>query len=107
MASSLLSPTFIIGHIRIGSVEGASCVNLGNNWPTNFESHKKHNQGFGTVHGNNNKVSGIRSLLNDSDFLDMFNETGQEIPDWLKETLESSEEDQESPEDEARLSQKR
>jgi hypothetical protein len=88
--SSLLSPNFIIGHIRIGSVEGASCVNMGNNWPTGFESHKKHNQGFGSVGGDNNHIDGLRSLLNDSDFLDMFNPSDDNIPDWLKEKIVGS-----------------
>lgn len=56
--STLLSPTFYIGHIRIGSVEGASCVNLGNNWPTDFDNYKKHTQGFGEVGGGSQPVNG-------------------------------------------------
>ncbi len=86
---SFLSPVFIIGHIRIGSVEGASCVNLGNNRPTNFRSDKKHVQGFGTVAGDHNKIEGARTALNDSDFIDMLNVTEQ-IPDWLKQVINNN-----------------
>jgi hypothetical protein len=97
--SSFLSPTFIIGQMRIGSIEGASCLNMGNNWPTGFESHKKHNQGFGTVGGDNNRIDGLRSLLNDSDFLDMFNSSDDSIPDWLKEKILDSMSDAENDSD--------
>ncbi|WP_276354375.1 hypothetical protein [Cohnella caldifontis] len=85
--SSFLSPQFVIGSIRIGSVENASCINMGNNWPTAFESHQKLTQGFGSVSGDRNLVAGIRSLLNDSDFLDMLNVADGELPAWLRETL--------------------
>jgi hypothetical protein len=88
--SSFLSPTFIIGNIRIGSVEGASCVNMGNNYPTGFQSHKKHNQGFGSVGGDNNNIEGARSILDDSDFLDMFNQTDQDVPDWVEKLIMNS-----------------
>jgi hypothetical protein len=82
--SSFLSPQFVIGSIRIGSVENASCINMGNNWPTAFESHQKLTQGFGSVSGDRNLVAGIRSLLNDSDFLDMLNISDPEVPEWLR-----------------------
>jgi hypothetical protein len=86
--SPYLSPTFFIGQIRIGTVEGASCVNMGNNYPTNFTSNKKHNQGFGSVYGDSNEVEGIRSALNDSDILDMFNgDENQEIPEWVRQMM--------------------
>jgi hypothetical protein len=85
--SSFLSPQFVIGSIRIGSVENASCVNLGNNCLTAFENHQKLTQGFGSVNGDRNLVAGIRSLLNDSDFLDMLNVPDGELPEWLRETL--------------------
>jgi hypothetical protein len=90
--SSFLSPQFVIGSIRIGSVENAACVNLGNNWPTNFESHQKLTQGFGSVSGDRNMVAGIRSLLNDSDFLDMLNLSGTEAPEWLQSLIASNKE---------------
>jgi hypothetical protein len=82
--SSFLSPQFVIGSIRIGTVENASCINMGNNWPTAFESHQKLTQGFGSVSGDRNLVAGIRSLLNDSDFLDMMNISDAEVPEWLR-----------------------
>lgn len=90
--SSLLSPQFVIGSIRIGSVENAACINMGNNWPTGFESHQKLTQGFGSVSGDRNVVSGIRSLLNDSDFLDMLNISDSEVPEWLHKLLAASHE---------------
>jgi hypothetical protein len=104
-SSSLLSPTFIIGHIRIGSVEGASCVNFGNNLPTGFVSNKKHNQGFGTVGGDHNHIKDARSALNDSDLIDMFND-GDEIdgpPDWLRKIIADtiSDEDEDENEEES------
>jgi hypothetical protein len=63
MTSSVLSPTFIIGSIRIGSVEGASCVNLGNNWPTEFTSSSQTQQGFGEISGDGNELSRFHALL--------------------------------------------
>ncbi|UFJ41543.1 hypothetical protein LOK74_03140 [Brevibacillus humidisoli] len=82
------SPTFFIGSIRIGSVEGASCVNMGNNYPAHFQNHKKHNQGFGSVGGDNNQISGAKSVLDDADFLDMLNHSDMEMPDWVREMLQ-------------------
>jgi len=90
--SSFLSPQFVIGTIRIGSVENASCINMGNNWPNGFESHQKLTQGFGSVSGDRNVVSGIRSLLNDSDFLDMLNLSDSEVPEWLQNMITSASE---------------
>jgi hypothetical protein len=87
---SMMSPNFVIGHIRVGSVEGASCINMGNNFPTNFESHKKHNQGFGSVGGDNNKLENARTVLSDPDFLDMLNLSDNEVPDWIKEMIDKS-----------------
>lgn len=87
MGSSFLSPTFVIGYIRIGSVEGASCVNLGNNSPSGFQSHKKHNQGFGNVGGDHNQIRGLRSTLEDNDMLDMQNGLEEEIPAWVRQSI--------------------
>ena len=84
---SPLSPAFIIGTIRIGTIEGASCLNMGNNWPTNFRSFKKHNQGFGTVKGNQAHITGTRSLLNDPDLIDFPTFNDQDLPGWLKQML--------------------
>lgn len=89
----MLSPVFAIGTIHIGNVEGASCVNLGNNWPTNFRSYKKQNQGFGSVSGNNNVLSSLRSILHDPDTYDMMSVPSSEIPDWLDGMLQDDEQD--------------
>jgi len=90
--SNVLSPVFIIGKIRIDQIEGASCFNMGNNWPTNFRSYKKHNQGFGSVSGDNNVVRGARSLLNDPDSFDMLSVADTDVPNWIKSLLSQSEE---------------
>lgn len=83
-----ITNNFIIGNIRVGSVEGASCINLGNNTLSQFESHKKHNQGFGNIGGDNNKLDGIRSLLHDPDTLD-FPELGDgELPKWVESVIQ-------------------
>jgi hypothetical protein len=88
VTSSLLSPTFVIGHIRIGSVEGASCVNFGNNFPTDFQNHKKHNQGFGNVGGDHNKIDGTKAVLEDADLIDtLVSGAEEDIPDWVKEMV--------------------
>jgi hypothetical protein len=85
---SFFSPSFIIGAIRIGSVSSASALNIGNNWPTNFESHIKHNQGFGNIKGTNHQIRGAQSFLNDPDAFDMMNISSEaEIPDWLKSMM--------------------
>ncbi|AVV60111.1 hypothetical protein C7121_06840 [Paenibacillus glucanolyticus] len=89
--ASFMSPQFVIGSIRIGSVENASCINMGNNRPAGFENHQKLTQGFGAVSGDRNLVAGIRSLLNDSDFLDMLHVTDGDIPEWLNGIISKNE----------------
>jgi hypothetical protein len=85
---SYLSPKFFIGSIKIGSIEGASCLNMGNNFPNGFTSHKKQNQGFGSITGDHNDIRGILSKLDDKDGVDMLNETDIEnTPDWVKELI--------------------
>lgn len=80
-----LSPVFFIGNIRIGSVEGASCINLGNNLPVGFQSFKKQNQGFGSITGDNNDISELCSVLKDTNMIDMLNQSdSDEIPEWVK-----------------------
>lgn len=86
--SQLFSPTFVIGTIRIGSVENASCINMGNNYPTGFQNHLKHNQGFGNVGGDHNQLTGTRAVLDDADFLESFGEAKSEIPDWLQRLIQ-------------------
>jgi len=80
-----LSPVFFIGSIRIGTVEGASCINLGNNLPVGFQSYKKQNQGFGSICGDNNDISELCSVLKDTNMIDMLNQSdSDEIPGWVK-----------------------
>lgn len=83
---SFLSPNIAIGTIRIGSIEGASAVNLGNNFPTGFQSFKKVNQGFGSISGDHNNIKGMRSQLSDSNIIDMLNGSDrfEELPEWLQ-----------------------
>lgn len=73
-----LSPNFTINSFTIHSVEGASCINFGNNEPTGFTSYKKQNQGFGSISGDSNTVDGIKTLLNDKALLDMFSDVSAE-----------------------------
>ncbi|GGJ10636.1 hypothetical protein GCM10010885_19800 [Alicyclobacillus cellulosilyticus] len=79
------SPTFVIGTIRIGSVGGASCINFGNNWVSEFTSYQKQNQGFGVVHGDRSLIRGTQSAVHDPDGIDVWGvaKTG-ELPDWLR-----------------------
>lgn len=87
---SFLSPNFFIHSISIGSVEGASCVNIGNNLASGFTSHKKQNQGFGTIQGDHNDISRILTKLDDADLIDMLDFTGDDdqIPEWFKQLLD-------------------
>ncbi|MED4953628.1 hypothetical protein NYE69_01335 [Paenibacillus sp. FSL R5-0527] len=61
----VLAPNFVIGHIRVGTVEGSSCINIGNNLPSGFTSHKKQNQGL-SVSGDHNELKDIESLLDNA-----------------------------------------
>jgi hypothetical protein len=70
------SPSFFIGTISIGTVEGASCVNLGNNLPSGFVNYKKQNQGFGSISGNNNDIHDILATIEEEDIKDTFNYDG-------------------------------
>ncbi|WP_231687833.1 hypothetical protein [Bacillus sp. FJAT-27251] len=72
------SPSFFIGHISIGTVEGASCVNLGNNLPSGFVNYKKQNQGFGSISGDNNDIHEIMATLEEEDIHDTFHYDGIE-----------------------------
>lgn len=82
-----LAPTFQIGDIKIGIIESASCFNIGNNFLEDFKSHKKHNQGFGNIYGNQNAFPKTGVLLDDSDFLDMFSGEDRNrppLPNYIK-----------------------
>ncbi|MCA0972489.1 hypothetical protein LCM20_17980 [Halobacillus litoralis] len=84
----MLSPNFFIKDIRIGTVENASCVNIGNNAPNGFESFQKLNQGFGNVHGDGNSLEDLRSVLSDSAILDMLvNPKEGDIPEWVVDLI--------------------
>jgi hypothetical protein len=72
------SPSFFIGTISIGTVEGASCVNLGNNLPSGFVNYKKQNQGFGSISGNNNDIHEILATIEENDIHDTFHYDGME-----------------------------
>lgn len=86
------SPNFFIGSIRIGVVESASCINMGNNYPSQFQSHKKHNQGVGNISGDENDIHGTKSQVSDSSFIDMFEQTDtQELPQWLQNVIKDKE----------------
>ncbi len=65
------APVFYIGNITIGAISEASCFNIGENRLQDFVSHKKHNQGFGTIHGKEHRLDNLRTLLNDPDQIDM------------------------------------
>ncbi|MGG3470313.1 hypothetical protein ABES02_22860 [Neobacillus pocheonensis] len=63
MGSPILSPTFHIGTIKIGSIEGASCFSIGNNFIEDFKNNKKHNQGLGNIHGDRNNLAHTNASL--------------------------------------------
>ena len=63
----------------IGTVyEGASCVNFGNNLPGGFVNYKKHNQGFGSISGDNNDIYDILATLEEKNIQDTFHYNGVE-----------------------------
>ncbi|WP_251550405.1 hypothetical protein [Neobacillus muris] len=63
MAATILSPTFHIGSIKIGTIESASCFSIGNNFLEDFQSSKQHNQGLGNIHGDKNNFSQMTASL--------------------------------------------
>ncbi|MDO7345530.1 hypothetical protein Q5O02_05175 [Bacillus stercoris] len=70
------SPSFFIGSISIGTVEGASCVNLGNNLPSGFVNYKKQNQGFGSISGDHNGIHDILATIEENGTQDAFHYEG-------------------------------
>jgi hypothetical protein len=86
---STFDQTFNINTITIHTVEGASCVNIGNNFPAGFESYKKHTQGFGSISGNDNTIDGLRSLLHDHSLVDTFSGSDLYNSPWIKELMET------------------
>ncbi|WP_238413437.1 MULTISPECIES: hypothetical protein [Alicyclobacillus] len=85
------SPTFAIGTLRIGQIEGASCLNMGNNWPSHFRSYKKTNQGFGSVSGDHAVLKDMKSFLHDPDILDHPGNVERPTEDWLQQMLQRME----------------
>jgi hypothetical protein len=86
--STPYSPNFFIGSIRIGVVESASCINMGNNYPAQFQSNKKHNQGIGNISGDENEIHETKSMVSDSSFIDMLHQLeNQELPQWLQDVI--------------------
>ncbi|AYE51630.1 hypothetical protein OEA_18300 [Priestia megaterium NCT-2] len=84
-----LESTFSIGDIHIGTIEDASAVNFGNNFPTNFRSHKKVSQGFGNILGNQNDIHDILSSLEEKDISEVYNENQDgKPPEWLDTMIE-------------------
>lgn len=64
MSSPILSPTFHIGSIKIGTIESASCFSIGNNFIEDFKNSKKHSQGLGNIHGDRNNFAHSTASLN-------------------------------------------
>lgn len=84
-----LTSTFTIGDISIGTIEDASAVNFGNNFPTDFKSHKKLKQGFGNILGNQNDIHDILSQLEEKDVVEVYNESqDHQSPEWLETIVE-------------------
>ncbi|WP_404332795.1 hypothetical protein [Mesobacillus maritimus] len=89
-----LSPTFFIGSIRIGTIQDASCVNFGNNFPTDLTSQKKQNQGFGNISGDHNDIHDILSRLTEKDKTEIFTESPTDSnPEWLEEMIKNQQVD--------------
>ncbi|WP_160725548.1 hypothetical protein [Bacillus sp. USDA818B3_A] len=63
MGSPILSPTFHIGTIKIGTIEGASCFSIGNNFIEDFKNSKQHSQGLGNIHGDRNDFAHMTASL--------------------------------------------
>ncbi|MBB6453125.1 hypothetical protein HNQ94_001573 [Salirhabdus euzebyi] len=95
------SPVFTFNEFKVGTLENASAINFGNNYPTNFKGYKKHNQGLGTIDGNNNDIHDLKSQMNLKYLMDMILEDEGELPDWVIEMIEkhnNQENDHESDE---------
>lgn len=77
---------FKIGDIHIGTIEDASAVNFGNNFPTDFRSHKKHNQGFGNIIGDHHDIHDMKTFMKEREATEVYNENqdGRE-PSWAEE----------------------
>ncbi|WP_423798243.1 hypothetical protein [Neobacillus sp. SAB-20_R2A] len=90
------SPSFFIGSISIGTVEGASCVNLGTNLPSGFVNYKKQTQGFGSITGDHNDIHEIIASIDENAISDIFHydlleqqQNGQALDKIQQEMLNS------------------
>lgn len=90
MTTSFPAPIFLIGTIQIKSVEGASCINFGNNYPTHFQSHKKQNQGFGTVSGDHSQIFGTKAKLDHAGSFELRNPERKEFPKSINKIRDKS-----------------
>lgn len=101
------SPTFHFKEFKVGSLENASTINIGNNYPTNFKGFKRQNQGLGTIDGNNNDIHDLQSYIHLRYFLDAFMDDHDDVPDYIKEMLDKYLEQEfkepDKPEDESEL----
>jgi hypothetical protein len=82
-----LSPGFVIGSIRIGTIQDASCVNFGNSFPSDFTSQKKQNQGFGTISGDHNDIHDILSRLLERETTEIFYDQPADNGDELLQNI--------------------
>lgn len=81
--SGPFSPVFHINELKIGNLENASAVNIGNNYPTNFRGYKRHNQGLGTIEGNHNDIHDLNSHMNQRLLMDALLDSKEELPQWV------------------------
>jgi hypothetical protein len=49
--------------IKIGTIQGPSCLSIGNNFIEDFKNSKKHNQGLGNIHGDRNNLAHMTASL--------------------------------------------
>ncbi|MCA1319168.1 hypothetical protein LC085_04515 [Bacillus tianshenii] len=61
---------------------------MGNNYPAQFQSNKKHNQGIGNISGDEHDIHENKSMVSDSSFIDMLHQLeNQELPQWLQDVI--------------------
>ncbi|MCQ6280776.1 hypothetical protein JN080_16285 [Bacillus sp. EB600] len=90
----------------MGTVEGASCVNLGNNLPSGFVNYKKQNQGFGSISGDHNDIREILATIDENGISDSFHYDGfdqtknEQIVDKIQTEMLNSELNIEEQDDE-------
>ncbi|WP_456276111.1 hypothetical protein [Bacillus sp. AK128] len=85
------SPIFHIKEFKVGNLENASTINIGNNYPSNFKGFKRHSQGLGNIDGDHNDIHDLKSHLNLRYLMDTLMENQDELPEWVKELLNEQE----------------